>query len=73
MPDIHDQNDARLGAVVPHIVLEAIVQDENLALLPGPTAEGDGCVTGRLPSAVASMLGDSGTRAVPIAVRTEAC
>lgn len=34
MPHVYDQYEAGAGAVVPHLVLEAIVENEHLAFFP---------------------------------------
>ena len=36
VPDVDDEDEARFAAVVPHLVLERVVEDDELALLPRP-------------------------------------
>ena len=36
VPEVDDEDEARFAAVVPHLVLERVVEDDELALLPCP-------------------------------------
>ena len=39
VPDVDDEDETRLAAVVPHLVLERVVEDDELALLPCPDGD----------------------------------
>ena len=47
MPDIDAQDDARARRVVPHLVLEGIVKDEHLVLVPRPHLSGAAVISGK--------------------------
>src|SRR6266542_744629 len=34
MPEVHEQDDTNLVAVIPHLVLERVIEDQQLPLLP---------------------------------------
>src|SRR6185503_5974927 len=40
-PDIEQQNDPRFAAVVPGLMLDAVVEDQQLAFVPGPRLVAD--------------------------------
>ena len=47
MPDIDAQDDARARRVIPHLVLEGIVEDEHLVLAPRPHLSGAAVISGK--------------------------
>jgi hypothetical protein len=43
MPEIHDQNEPILGPRVPNFVLERVINDDELSLLPGSVRQTIDC------------------------------